>query len=140
MNVEGQQKARESNVVGAVLYDCSVLDVGPVCFSMLTKCSSRARLHLMSNASCQESTHWSISICFCASPRPSSLPQVEKNGECITQCERVKEREEGKGSEQLCVRARVCVRAKHTRRVSEGVISFTTTSFQRSDHHRRRSC
>lgn len=35
---------------------------------------------LASHASCRESTHRSVSICFCASLWLSPLPQVEKNG------------------------------------------------------------
>lgn len=50
----------------------------------------------------------------------------------------MRERKRRRERERLCVSA--CVRPKDTERVSKWVMSFTTTSFQRSNHHRSLSC
>uniref|UniRef100_A0A674NCZ0 Uncharacterized protein n=1 Tax=Takifugu rubripes TaxID=31033 RepID=A0A674NCZ0_TAKRU len=63
------------------------------------------RQRLMSYASCGESTHRSISICFCASPWLSPLPQVEKNGG-VHRTMRESELGGGRGG---CTCASVCV-------------------------------
>lgn len=92
-------------------------------------CSSRAWLRLMSRASCQESTHWSISICFCVSRWPSPLLQVEKNRgvhhpEWVTEWGR--KRKGGGG---------LCTWATESRR-KEWAMSFKTISSQPSNHRR----
>ena len=84
------------------------MDIGARVFQHTCEEGSRAKLHLMSHASRQESTHWSISICFCVSPWPSSLPQVETNGG-VHRTMWVSEWESGRESCSVCVCARVSV-------------------------------
>lgn len=113
---------------GVVEGVCSLKGVMVTAFGAV--CFSRTRLHLLSHASCQESTHWSISICLCVSPWPSPLPQVEKNGgvhhpEWVTEWGR--ERKEGGG---------LCTCATESRR-KEWAMSLETTSSQPPSNHRR---